>query len=704
MLLLAAKQMNIPVVKKINVGFSLMIVALVALGMYTIQNLKVYKKTNQLVVHTNQVLHQSKLVLAMTIDLESAQRGYIITGDTLFLKSYASTKHALAGHLENLIHLLKEDAPPDISDTLSRQIHEKIKLNDALIRYRNQSDWQLQNHLQYSYKGKVLMDKVKGSIDQMEKIEQDYLRVQIQKNQQKAKLFNITLFIVLLLMLALLVGLYLLVKHHLKVRTENEQRIRHNESLMQSILDQTDCGIFIKNLNGEYILGNKQFCQGAKLLGTESVVGKTDYDIFPPHVAKKLLENDGQVIVTEQLIRIEETIPLPKGERTFLTVLFPLRDTSNSISSICGISTDITERTQAEQIRLFHSHVLTNATDAIVATDNQFKVTIWNKGAEELFGFLASEVMGKISQEVLRTELSSETRAKLHESLRSGQTFRGEINYYHKDGRKIPCLVSSTHIKDKAGNGIGFLGVVKDVTDFKKQQDEIMLLNKELEAFSYSVSHDLRAPLRSIDGYTRILTEDYAQHMDEEGKRITGVILKNTHRMGALIDNLLAFAHLNRKGVKRSRINMHELVVSIWEDLQGDNKALSAQLTVDQLPVAYGDLDMIRQVWVNLLQNAIKYSSKKESPAITIGATNQQEEAVYFIRDNGVGFDMRYADKLFGVFQRLHGEEEFEGTGVGLALVHRILTKHGGKIWAEGVLGKGAQFNFSIPNVKQGES
>ncbi|MGZ4158928.1 MAG: sensor histidine kinase, partial [Bacteroidia bacterium] len=225
---------------------------------------------------------------------------------------------------------------------------------------------------------------------------------------------------------------------------------------------------------------------------------------------------------------------------------------------------------------------------------------------------------------------------------------------------------------------------------------QLSAVNKELEAFSYSVSHDLRSPLRAIDGYSRILEEDCKELLDEEGKRLLGVIQYNAKRMGTLIDDLLAFSRLGRKDIQRSDINMQDLIEGALNEIK---KAMphKAEVKFGTLHPVKADYALISQVMINFISNAIKYSSKNEKPLIEIASTIKDGDIIYSIADNGVGFNMDYAHKLFGVFQRLHTIDEFEGTGVGLAIVQRVIYKHNGKVWAESVLGKGATFYFSIP-------
>jgi light-regulated signal transduction histidine kinase (bacteriophytochrome) len=223
--------------------------------------------------------------------------------------------------------------------------------------------------------------------------------------------------------------------------------------------------------------------------------------------------------------------------------------------------------------------------------------------------------------------------------------------------------------------------------------------NKELEAFSYSVSHDLRAPLRSVNGFAEMLRERYKEQLDEEGLRLLGRITNGAQKMGILIDELLALSRLGRKALQISDVNMMELVRSVLEELNSHNELAEYSIEISALPNAVGDTALLRQVWVNLLSNAVKYSRHSASKTISITSFVRNGSPVYAISDQGVGFDMRYADKLFNVFQRLHKERDFEGTGIGLAIVKRIVTKHGGQIWAEAEVNKGATFSFSLLNL-----
>ncbi len=268
---------------------------------------------------------------------------------------------------------------------------------------------------------------------------------------------------------------------------------------------------------------------------------------------------------------------------------------------------------------------------------------------------------------------------------------------------------------DKKGTAIKKIGTVQDITIRKQADEKIHLLNaelelrinqrtkqlqesnSELEAFAYSISHDLRAPLRSIIGYSNILLEDFEGKINEEGLRVINTIIKNTQRMGQLIDDLLEFSRTGRKNLAMDTVNVKEMVHEIMSDMTDNEKDRNFEITIRDLFPCKADRNMLRQVWINLISNALKYSRKSNPSKIEIDSRIENNMISYFIRDNGCGFDMKYSDKLYGVFQRLHTLEEFEGTGVGLALVKRIITRHNGKVWAEAKLNEGATFYFSLP-------
>jgi PAS domain S-box-containing protein len=381
--------------------------------------------------------------------------------------------------------------------------------------------------------------------------------------------------------------------------------------------------------------------------------------------------------------------------------------------------TRIEEQTHALNESSVKLHAVVNsAMSAVIVLDAKGIITDWNKRAEDMFGWMRTEAIGKeLASTIIPENFRAAHRRGLEQYLRTGEGAAidklHEFTALRREGSEFPIELSISVLR--TGAEISFCGFITDITERKRAETEIKLfnqklsdrvaertqelevVNQELESFSYSVSHDLRAPLRSIHGYMNILAEEYENLFDEEAKRLIDIILKNGEKMGQLIDDLLAFSRLGRKALIKSLVSMDDIVQTLVEEQQSLVRHDSLSIRVLPLPPAYGDHSTIQQIWVNLISNAIKYSRHKEKIVIEIGSLKPDRD-VYYVKDNGAGFDMDYYDKLFGVFQRLHSEADFEGTGVGLAIVNRIVTKHGGKIWAEAKVNEGATFFFSLGN------
>lgn len=345
------------------------------------------------------------------------------------------------------------------------------------------------------------------------------------------------------------------------------------------------------------------------------------------------------------------------------------------------------------------SIVARETANGVFITDKDGNAEWFNEGFSKLFGWQnMEEYLQKRGKNILEVSGKDNIKDIIEECIREKKSIRYDAINPIKGGDEIWVQTTLTPIFDKNGNLKNLVFVDADITELKKSEQQVSDMNKELEAFSYSVSHDLRAPLRAISGYSQILKDDYAYVMDEEGIRTLNAILKNSKKMGELIDDLLAFSRLRRADLTTSHLNMTQLVTSLLEEvIEKDHDNVSVKIT-DLLP-AKGSQALITQVWTNLLSNALKFSKKKDKPVIEIGSYPENDSVVYYVKDNGAGFDMQYYHKLFGVFQRLHSQEEFEGTGIGLAIVQKIIHRHNGSVWAESKLGEGSSFYFSLPNI-----
>ena len=312
-------------------------------------------------------------------------------------------------------------------------------------------------------------------------------------------------------------------------------------------------------------------------------------------------------------------------------------------------------------------------------------------------GYTREEVVGRMRHPDLMTpESARRFREETFPQFRRAGFLEGaEFEYRRKDGTTFVGQLNATSIHDAAGRYVMSRSTVFDVTVRKQVEARLATLNRELESFSYSISHDLRAPLRAIDGYARMLEEESGERLGDEGRRILGVVRSSAARMGRMIEDLLEFSRLGQRHPATQRIDMAALVRETAAELLAEHPG--ATLEVGALPDAYADRALLRQVWANLLDNALKFSSREAAPRVEVSGGPEGPWLVYGVRDNGVGFDERHAGKLFGVFQRLHRQEEFPGTGAGLAIVKRIVTRHGGRVGADARPGEGARFWFSLP-------
>jgi PAS domain S-box-containing protein len=503
-------------------------------------------------------------------------------------------------------------------------------------------------------------------------------------------------------------------------RKKAEDALRDSENKFRQTFDLSPVGIVMVGLDKRFLRCNGAFSQSLGYL-PEELVGKTFTDVTYPedirigidemmamikgeiaisHVQKRYVRKDGQIVWGEVLISL-------------------IRDNKGHPQYFLTIVQDITERKLAEEALLENEDKFKYIFDhslvgkSITLPSGEINV---NRAFSEMLGYKPEELK-KMNWADISYPADIELTNEALGLILSGEkdSVRFIKRYIHKNGSVVWADVGTSLRRDAEGKPLYFMTSTNDITERKNAESQIKKLNeelerrvivrteqleaanKELEAFSYSVSHDLRAPLRSVHGYTKILLEEYENKLDNEGKRICGIISSSATHMGELIDDLLSFSKIGRSSLNPSLIDMEKMVRNQFEGKISPNEKEKIKLYVGKLHKAFGDVTLLGQVWFNLLTNAIKYSSKNEISEISIGSSVSGKMITYFIKDNGVGFDMQYAHKLFGVFQRLHSEAEFEGNGVGLAIVQRIILKHGGRVWAEGAGGKGATFYFSLP-------
>jgi len=465
----------------------------------------------------------------------------------------------------------------------------------------------------------------------------------------------------------------------------------------------------LKGADGRYLWANDCLIS---VLG-RSPVGLGDADLFSAEIALGMRERDAEALRGGCSVRSEDLYQLPGGDRVFLVERIPLDS-----QMLATISVEITQRSRTEEdilaSRALFKGILDIAADAVVSVDESQRIVLFNQGAERIFGYSAADAIGQPLEMLLpppsRQGHSGHVAHFRHSpeaSRKMGE--RGLIAGRRANGEIFPAEASISRVE--VGGRPTFTAILRDVTVQKEAEAAIRALNadlsrralqleaanRELEAFSYSVSHDLRSPLRAIDGFSQVLIEDYAAALPKGAQDALDRVRAATQRMGQLIDDMLDLSRLTRGDIHRSHVDLSAIAKAIAEDLRKSQPERDVRVTVADGMETEADPHLLQVLMGNLLDNAWKYTSKHASAQIEVGRVEAAgHRPAFYVKDDGAGFDMAYAHKLFGAFQRLHGMAEYPGTGIGLATVQRIVHKHGGEIWALGAVEQGATFTFTL--------
>ena len=500
-------------------------------------------------------------------------------------------------------------------------------------------------------------------------------------------------------------------------RKRAEETLRINEERFRNLFEEAPVAYHEIDTEGIVRRVNRAECT---LLGyeAEEILGKFAWDLIAPEEREEAQEAFRRRIRGEQPLEVvhrtyirRDGAPLTLELHQSLT-----RDAEGAVTGMRTTRLDITKRKRAEEelrkteerYRLILNLVTDGFWDWELGTDNEYL----SPGFKKLFGYEDHEIPNRASswQSIIHPDDLQLALKTYKEHTEEGKPYNIRVRYFHKNGSLVWVTCRGVALKNEKGNYMRMVGTHTDITKLKQSEEAIQQLkedlerraaqlettNHELEAFTYSVSHDLRAPLCHMDGFSQLLLEEHSAELSEQARRFAARIREGSRQMGQLIDDLLNLSRLGRRELSLQVTGLNSLVKEAVAKLDRETAGRRIEWKIRPLPFVECDPALMKQVFANLLSNAVKYSRPREQAVIEVGALNQDASTAIFVRDNGVGFSMRYADKLFGVFQRLHRAEDFEGTGVGLASVQRIVHKHGGCVWAEGELDKGATFYFTL--------
>jgi len=520
------------------------------------------------------------------------------------------------------------------------------------------------------------------------------------------------------------------------VRRAMEAELREIEARFNLFMDEMPAIAWMKDQSGRYLYMNKAWA-AVNDRKREDWIGRIPAGAIAPYEAVDLAASDADVAETGRFVELSGEWAGRRSHWHRTTFSF---QSASGQRLVGGIAIDVTEQREVEQA-LQHSEVnyrtlVDAASEGILISDRDGRFRDVNPLGCRMLGYTRDELLGLTRSDIVMPGEIDRLAPEMA-CLTAGQAVRSEWSFRRKDGTLFAGEVSATILPDGR-----LLGIFRDSTERRQAEDESRRLlavaersrrallgiledqqraeesirqlneglerrvaertaqleaaNKELEAFSYSVSHDLRAPLRAVDGFSQAMIEDFAPQLPEEAQRYLRTIRQGAQRMGALIDDLLTFARLSRLPLNKQTVDTKRMVCEVLGDLGPERAGRDVEIHEGPLPPCQGDPALLRQVWINLLSNALKFTATCKTGIVQIGCVEEHGERVYFVRDNGAGFDMQYAGKLFGVFQRLHRTEDYEGTGVGLAIVQRVVQRHGGRVWADGVEGRGATFYFTV--------
>jgi PAS domain S-box-containing protein len=706
---------------RIIAGFAAVVSLLVLGGSFTYKTGEDLAVSVEWVARTQEVRTNLSDIFGALAGANVAARDYMVTGDPSRLQEYHRLIAIEHTHLAGMLALVAENAPQrDQALQLNRLVEEQLTALDRTMTAFNTFGLLAARAVLTASRSETSIGEVGAAVSRMDGIERELMR----HREARAARFRLTTLASLLLTVAAAIGLFIVlfrgVHREMRARRLAEQALRDSDRYNRSIIESSPDCVSVLTTGADI---TQMTPQGLRLMGIDDFAAVAGMDWC------SLWNGEDQSAARSAIAAARNGRP---GRFSGVTercavkkwwdvIVMPIFSADGAAERLLAVARDISEVKHSESSLLAANRFLDSLIESLpvmvfVTDAKSLRFVRTNRMAEQILGVSAEQIVGLTADELLQPEEADLTRRTDQEALTSGKLVDiAERTIATPGGTKV-LNTKKLAVYDESGTAQYLLAISTDITASKLSEQAIRELNaqleakaaqlestnRELESFSYSVSHDLRAPLRAIDGFAEMIDEDYADQLGGEARRYLAVIRDNSKRMGLLIDNLLEFSRLGRQAVTKAEIDVEQLVREVIDEVLHDDKQRAAGeavpcIEVGALPHVHGDRALLRQVWTNLISNAVKYSSKAPRPHIQVGGAAGAEENQYFVRDNGVGFSMAYAEKLFGVFQRLHRADEFTGTGVGLAIVQRVVTRHGGRVWAQGRVNDGALFAFALP-------
>lgn len=696
--------------RKVRIGFTVALVCLAVIGVISYVSVIQLREAAARIEHTREVIGRLESLFSEITHAQNARRGFVVTGDGAFLDPVQDSVRLVATELRHLRELTADNpAQRRRLEGVAEFIDAHRDFSESVVASRRERGFDAARELTATREGERLHGEIRGLIDEMKQAEE---RLLVERDGRTRRSVALTKGIIVFgsLMAFGFVGLSLVgIQRGFGGRRRAEELLRRSEESLAVTLQSIGDAVLATDMEGRITRMNRV---------AEVLTGWTQSEaqnrsiggilrIIDERTRAPIAVPLGDVLVSNRAHRISRQVVLiarDGAERLMAESSAPIRNHSGQAIGVVLVLRDVSAERKAEaELERFFSLSLDFL--CISSADGYFKRV--SPAVTDILGWTVEEFLSRPFIDMVHPDDREATLREVDRQVIAGKkVLQFENRYLHKDGswrvlswRSVPQpggLMYAT-ARDVTARQLADEEIRRLNDDLCRRTDQLEATNKELEAFSYSVSHDLRAPLRHVQGYVGMLKREAQDGLSEKARRYLAIIEDASREMGELIDDLLTFSRMGRTEMHAAEIDLGELVEETRSDLVLAASDREIRWQIHPLPKVLGDLAMLRQVFANLLGNAVKYTRHRKRAEIEIGCAGEENDRVVIrVRDNGAGFDMKYADKLFGVFQRLHRADEFEGTGIGLANVQRIMLRHGGRVWAEAKPDAGATFYFTL--------